>query len=89
MMEENDFAEEIELADESREKLQLTLIDLEMALASEGMQTLTSGQSEQPNIGCRTTPPPPLESTTTHSKACTAHAPKVKLPKLTLKKAQW
>ena len=36
MTEEDDFAEEIKLADECWEKLQLALIDLETALASEG-----------------------------------------------------
>ena len=61
MTEEDDFAEEIELPDECREKLQLTLIDLETALSSEGMRTLTIGRSlEEPHVGSRTTPPPLL-----------------------------
>ena len=38
---EDDFAEEIELADECPEKLQLPLIDLETALVSEGTRTRT------------------------------------------------
>ena len=51
MTEEDDFVEEIELADECQEKLQLALIDLETALASEGTQTLTIGRSlEEPHL---------------------------------------
>ena len=80
MTEEDDFAEEIELPDEYREKLQLTLIDLETALASEGTQTLTIGWClEEPHVGSRTSPPSLLES---HSEA---RAPKVNLPKLIFK----
>ena len=44
MTEEDDFAEEIEPADECQEKLQLALNDLETALASEGTRTLTIGR---------------------------------------------
>ena len=81
------YAEEIELVDECWEKLQLKLIYLETALASEGMWTLTIGQSlEEPYVGSRTPPPPPLELITMHSETGTAQGPKVKLPKLILKK---
>ena len=87
MTKEDDFVRKIELADDCWEKLQLALIDLEMALGNEGMWTLTIGRSlEEPHVGSRTTPPSPLELTTTHSETSTAHAPKVKLPKLILKK---
>ena len=56
MMEEDNFAEEIELAGECREKLQLALIDLETDLVSEGTRTLAIGRSlEEPHVGSRTT----------------------------------
>ena len=56
MTEEDNFAEEIKLAGECREKLELALIDLETALVSEGTRTLTIGRSlEEPHVGSRTT----------------------------------
>ena len=93
MTEEEDFDEEIQTADDCREKIQLALIELDAVLEDvhsptvrRGSPESSHGESPDPIPVLRATSSPVSEIDLMKSEASIVHPPRVKLPKLTLKK---